>query len=324
MRRRTLLLSLALGALAVLSVAASQAAADTTKPKVAFVSADIADPFFITQHCGASLAAKKYNVDLSWQGNSSFDVGQEVSIFNAVLTKKPDAIIVVPFNAAAFVEPVQRALKQGVVVVANNAPLAKNIATRTYLTAEFKLGELAGVGLAKQIGGKGKVALLAPETGLFTFDQRSAGFKSGIAKYSGIELVSTQYTGGDASKAAQKTAAILQAHPDLSGMFAVDTTDGEGAASAILAAGARGKVRLISYDASPKEVADLKEGVLQGMVAQDPYDYGYQAVTYAAQAVRKQVVFPKNPKPVVLGGVFIDKSNVDSPTIKKYLYRGTC
>lgn len=324
MRHRKVLMSLVVGALVTLGVAVSQAGADSTKPKVAFVSADIADPFFITQHCGASLAAKKYNVDLSWQGNASFDVPSEVTIFNAVLTKNPDAIIVVPFSAAAFVQPVQQALDKGVVVIANNAPLAKNIATRTYLTDEFGLGKLAGEGLAKQINGKGKVALLSPETGLFTFDNRAAGFKKGISEFPGIKLVSTQYTGGDASKAAAKTAAIMQANPDLAGMFAVDTTDGEGASSAIVAAGARGKVKLISYDASPKEVAGLKSGVFQGLVAQDPYDYGYQAVQFAAKAVRKQVALPKNSKPVVLGGAFIDKANVDSAKIKKYLYRGSC
>jgi ribose transport system substrate-binding protein len=324
MRKMKLFSTIVVGALATLSIAASQAGADTTTPKVAFVSADIADPFFITQHCGANLAAKEFKVSLSWQGNASFDIKEETSIFNAVLTKKPDAIIVVPFNAQAFVQPVQQALDKNIVVIANNAPLAKNIATRTFLTDEFGLGKLAGIGLGKQLGGKGEVALLAPETGLFTFDNRAAGFKKGISQYPGIKLVATEYSGGDASKAAQKTAAILQAHPNLAGIFAVDTTDGEGAGSAILAAGSRGKVKLVAYDASPKEVAGLKQGLYQGLVAQNPFDYGYQAVKYAAQAVRKQVPTPKNPKPVILGGAFIDKTNVDSAKVKKFLYRGSC
>jgi ribose transport system substrate-binding protein len=326
MSKRKLFSGIVIGTLVTLAfaVAALQAGANTTRPKVAFVSADIADPFFITQHCGASVAAKEFNVDLSWQGNSSFDIKQEVSIFNAVLTKSPDAIIVVPFNAQAFVQPVQQALSKNIVVIANNAPLAKNIATRTFLTDEFGLGKLAGIGLGKQLGGKGEVALLAPQTGLFTFDNRMAGFKKGISTYPGLKLVATEYSGGDAGKAAQKTAAILQAHPNLAGIFAVDTTDGEGAGSAILAAGSRGKVKLVAYDASPKEVAGLKTGLYQGLVAQDPYDYGYMAVKFAAQAVRKEVALPKAPKPVVIGGAYIDKNNVSSPKVKKFLYRGSC
>jgi ribose transport system substrate-binding protein len=317
----------AVGVLAALSIAAAQAGTGgrASAVKVAFVSDDIADPFFDTMHCGAKKAAAEQNVHLTWQGDPSFDIPKEVSIFNAVVITKPDAIIVVPFNAQAFVQPVKQAKKNGIVVIANNAPVAGNIPHRTYLTDEFGLGKVAGVGLAKQVGGKGEVALLMPETGLFTFDNRGGGFKAAIAKYPGMKLVATEFTGGDAGKASAKTAAILQAHPNLVGMFAVDTTDGEGAGAALLAAGKRGKVKLVAYDASPKEVFGLKRGLYQGLVAQDPYTYGYKSVTFAAKFVRKQVPQGNPQKPVVLGGAFIDKSNVDSPTIKKFLYRqGGC
>jgi ribose transport system substrate-binding protein len=318
------LVSFAALAVAALAVAAAQGSR-AGKPTIAFVSADLADPFFITQHCGASKAAKQFGANLTWQGVTSFDYKQEVTVFNAVLTKKPQAIIVVPFSGTAFVQPVKEALKQGILVVANNAPLAQaNLATRTYITAEAKLGGLAGDGLARQLGGKGEVALIAPETGLFTFDQRMKGFKQAIARHPGMKLVATEYSGGDAGKAAQKMGAILQAHPNLAGVFTVDTTDGEGAASGIVAADARGKVKLISYDASPKEVSELKQGVLQGLVAQDPYSYGYEVVKFLAQALNGKIDPKKGPRTVTFGGAFIDKSNVGSAKIKRYLYRGSC
>jgi ribose transport system substrate-binding protein len=315
-------------AVATAALAATAAAAGrhggAGKPTVAFVTADSVDPFFITWHCGSSVAAKQFGVSLIWQGTPTFSYQTELSIFNAVMTRNPGAVIVVPFSAPAFNQPARQAAKAGTLVITANVPLAKGVAARTYLTAEKTNGELGGVGLAKQLGGKGKVAIIAPSASIsYTVAQRIAGFKAGIAKYPGITLVATEYSGGDSSKAAALTAALLQAQPDLGGIFATDTGSGEGAASALLAAGARGKVHLVAYDASPKEVADLKSGALQGLVAQDPYSYGYQTVKWAAQVLEGKVK-KGAPKTITLGGAFIDKNNVNSPSIKKFLYRSTC
>src|SRR5205823_8271099 len=49
---------------------ASSTAKKATKVSIAFVGADLPDPFYITMHCGASAAAKQFNVSFTWQGTN--------------------------------------------------------------------------------------------------------------------------------------------------------------------------------------------------------------------------------------------------------------
>src|SRR5438876_35197 len=138
---------------------------------------------------------------------------------------------------------------------------------------------LAVAGLGKVLGGKGTVAVVSFSPDVPVQRDRVNGFKKVIAKsYPGIKVVSVQYGGADSGKSATVTAALLQKYPSLSGIFATDTNDADGAASAILAAGKRGKVKLVAYDASATAVAGLKTGLFDGIVSQSPYDEGYQAV----------------------------------------------
>ena len=110
----------------------------------------------------------------------------------------------------------------------------------------------------------------------------------------------------------------------LSKVFATDTNDAEGASSAIRAAGKAGKIKLIAYDASPKEVAGLKSGLFDGLVAQAPYDEGFQAVKTLARVIRGQMKPASVKYQFGTGAAFISRANVSSAAIKKYLYRASC
>jgi ribose transport system substrate-binding protein len=293
---------------------------------VAFVGADMLDPYYLTQHCGATAAAKANNATLTWQGVNSVDFAPEVSVFNAVVQKHPDAIVVVPFSDTAFVQPVRNAEKEGIVVVSDDAALAVAAELATVHTDNLILGGLAADQMAKFLPhATGTVAIDSFSSDVPVEVDRVNGFKNEVAKkYPGIKVVTVQYGGADAGKSASLMASILQRYPSLGGVFATDTNDAEGVASAILAAGDRGKVKLIGYDASPSEVQDLKKGVYDALVAQDPYDVGYDAVQIAARAA--QGIYKKGDGPfwTHTGGAVITAANVNSPSIQKYLYKTSC
>ena len=292
---------------------------------VTFITGVTGDAFFVTQTCGADKAAAEFNVNFSYQGTTTADYAQEITAFNAAVVSKPDAIIVVPFSDTAFVQPVQDAINQGIVVVLNNAGLSvPNLGAREYQTDNQALGKLAAEGLAKAMGEKGKVAIQGGVAALVPTQDRIAGFKAGIAEYPGMQVVSTQFSNGDTNKAASEVTSVLTANPDLGGIFGVDQGNAEGAAAAVKAAGLAGKVKLVAYDTSPQEVSDLRAGVFLGLVGQDPYDYGYQTVKFAAQVVRKEVDPKSLPFMVLMPGKWIDMTNVDSPDSKPFLYATTC
>jgi ribose transport system substrate-binding protein len=313
------------GAVALAGIAGTAGAAPAAKTNIAFVGADLPDPFYLTMKCGAYAAAKQFGVNLTWQGTNGVDYAPELSIFNATRQKKPDGIIVAPFSPTAFIKPVADTMKAGTPVVTVDGNLSKKVELQNIRTDNLKAGGLAGIGMGKALGGKGKVAVISFSPDIPVQRDRVNGFKQVIKqRYPGIKVVTVQYGGADAGKAATATSGVLQRYPDLNGIYATDTNDADGASSAIAAAGKRGKVKLIAYDATPKAVAGLKSGLFDGIVSQSPYDEGFQAVRTLALVQAGKLAKEKVPYLLKTGGAYIDKSNVSSAAIKKYLYRATC
>ena len=307
------------------SSGSGEKAASSKPVSVSFVVAGASDPFFITQKCGAQAAAKKYNVDLSFQGPTAPDYQQELRTFNSELVKKPDAMVVVPFNPTAFLAPVRNAVNQGVPVVLNNGTLSQDkVGSRQYVTDEVALGTLAAQELAKQVGQKGDVGVLAFRSDVPPIQKRIQGFKQGLKAYPGMRLVSLQYSNDEAAKAASQVGGMLQAHPKLKGIFATDTTNTQAAASALKGNGKGGTVKLVGYDASPQAIRALKQGTVQAIVAQNPYKYGFETLKYAAQAARDQVKPSTSGFTQMIGGKVITQDNVDTPEVQPFVYRSSC
>jgi ribose transport system substrate-binding protein len=280
----------------------------------------------LTQHCGATVAAKANNATLTWQGVNGVDFAPEVTAFNAVVQTHPNAIVVVPFSATAFVQPVRNAEKQGIKVISDDAALAVPVELATVHTDNVILGGLAADQMAKFLpNATGKVAIISFSSDVPVEVDRVNGFKNEAKKkYPGIDVVTVQYGGADAGKSATLTSSILQANPSLNGIFATDTNDAEGVAAAILAAKKRGVVKLIGYDASPLEVQGLKRGVYDALVAQDPYTVGYDAVKFAARAA--QGLYKKGDGPfwTHTSGAVITRANVSGKSVQRFLYKSSC
>jgi ribose transport system substrate-binding protein len=82
----------------------------------------------------------------------------------------------------------------------------------------------------------------------------------------------------DRGKARAATENILTAHPDLDGLFATAEPSSVGAALAVKARGLAGKLKLVTFDSSEGLLEDLKSGVIDAMIVQDPQKIGYEAV----------------------------------------------
>jgi ribose transport system substrate-binding protein len=318
-------LGLAVAAVAVAGVTGTSVAAQQAKPSISFVGADLPDPFYLTMKCGAFAAAKQYGVNLSWQGTNGVDFAPELTIFNAARQKKPDGMILAPFSPTAFNSAVAATMKGGTPVVTVDGSLSKKVDLQNIRTDNIRSGGFAADGLGKALGGKGNVAVVSFSPDIPVQADRVTGFKRELAKkYAGIKVVQVVYGGADSGKSATVTSALLQANPDINGIYATDTNDANGAASAIQAAGKRGKIKLVSYDASPAAVQGLKTGLFDGVVSQAPYDEGFQAVKTLAMVLSGKLKKGSVPYLFKTGGAYIDKANVGSPTVKKYLYRATC
>jgi ribose transport system substrate-binding protein len=291
------------------------------KYNVTLVQGVRGDEFYISMACGAQDAAKQLGVNLSVTGGDTWGAPVQTPIINAVTAKKPDAVLVAPNDVSASIQPLQQMKAAGIKVVEVDTHVNdSSISLSQIATDNLGAGKESAKALAQQIGGKsGSVLVVNVNPGISTTDQRAQGFEEEIKNYPNLKYIGVQYDNDDPAKAAQIVKATYAAHKDLVGIFAANLFSAEGSATGIKNVGATG-VKIVAFDASPKEVEDLKAGTINALVSQKPFDIGKFGVEQAVHALKGEPV----QKQIETGFVVATAQNIDDPSVSKYLYKSSC
>jgi ribose transport system substrate-binding protein len=286
--------------------------------KMTLIAGVKGDEFYITMNCGAQAEAKKLGVSLDFQGPDKFDPSLQTPVVNAVAAKKPDAVLVAPTDTKAMFAPINQLKQNGSKIVLVDTVLDDtSIAESQIASDNLAGGKAAADTLAKLIGGKGKVFVNNVKPGISTTDLRAKGFED-EAKKLGLTFVGVQYNDDDPAKAASVVNGVIAKNPDLKGIFATNLFGAEGSATALRQSGKQGKVKIVGFDAGPKQVQDLKDGVVQGLIAQKPADIGAQGVQQAYNALSGKPVTKK----IATGSVSLTKANLSQNS--QYEYKSHC
>src|SRR4051794_38807421 len=274
--------------------------------KMTLIAGVKGDQFYITMNCGAQAKAKELGVTIDFQGPDKFDAGLQTPVVNAVAAKKPDAVLVAPTDTKAMYAPIKQLSDNGSKVALVDTTLEQaDFAVSQIASDNEGGGKQAAKTLGELIGGKGKVFVVNVKPGISTTDLRAKGFQEG-AKTAGLQYLGQQYDQDDPAKAASIVKAILARNPDLKGIFATNLFSAEGAATGLKEAGKLGKVKIIGFDAGPKQVQDLKSGLVQGLIAQKPAQIGALGIQQAVAALDKKAT----KKKIATGFVSITKDNL--------------
>jgi ribose transport system substrate-binding protein len=169
--------------------------------------------------------------------------------------------------------------------------------------------------MAELIGGEGEIAIVSFDQTSQTGIERRDGFVAQIkAKYPKIAIVDIEYGGGDHLQSAEITKAILQAHPNLKGIFG--TNEGAAIGVAIGKKEAKSNIVVVGYDSGADQIAAIKDGTIAGSITQNPVGIGYETVKAAVAAIKGEKV----PAHIDTGFYWYDKTNLDDPKIKPDLY----
>ena len=79
-------------------------------------------------------------------------------------------------------------------------------------------------------------------------------------------------------------------------------------------------MKIVGFDAGPKQVDDLKSGVVQALIAQKPAEIGADGVDQAMNALDGKSVTKK----IGTGFVVVTKTNMNDPNVSKFLYKSSC
>lgn len=318
----------AVAALAV-GVAALAGAAEAADKKftIALIPGLTTDAFYISMRKGAEAAAAAVGAELVFQGAPDFNPVLQVPVLDAVIARKPDAILIAPTDKTQLVEPLRKAVDAGIPVVTVDT----FIGTGKYQTgagdADFPVsyvasdnvlgGRMAARALAAAVGEKGKVYVSNVKPGISTTDQREEGFKDEMKNFPGIEVLDTQYNDNDANKAASQLQSVIARNGDLVGVFGANLFSALGAANGVQQAGKTGAVKVVAFDAPTSIVDNLKTGLVDIAIAQHPAEIGYFGVMAAYAHLTGQSV----PTSIGTGFTVMDKTNIEDPNVAKFVYQ---
>ncbi|TDE32786.1 sugar ABC transporter substrate-binding protein [Nonomuraea mesophila] len=290
--------------------------------RVTLVQGLAGEEFYETMACGAKAKAQELGVALDVQGPQKFDPTLQTPIVNSVTASAPDAMLIAPTDVKAMIAPLTQAKQQGIkIILVDTVVEDESIGLSRISTDNVKGGAAAAQALAEQIGGKGKVLVISTDPGVSTVDARIKGFEEEIkANHPDIAHLGVQYSHNDVGEASRIVNAALAKDPDLAGVFAANLNSATGAGSALRQAGKLGEVKMVGFDAGPAQVKQLKDGVVQALVAQLPGDIGAKGVEQAVAAVKGQQVTASIPTDATI----VTEENVDEPEVEKILYRAGC
>lgn len=326
MKKRNIFLSGLLAASMLLGACGSEEKTDGDKSPgaksdqqyVAIVSKGFQHQFWQSVKKGAEKAADEFDVKITFEGpESESQVDKQIEMLRAALDKKPQAIGFAALDSKASIPLLEEAKSKEIPVIAFDSGVESEIPVATTSTDNLAAAALAADKMAEAIGGKGKIALIVQDQTSLTATQRRDGFKKQIEeKYPDIEIVDTQYGGGDHLKSTDLAKTIMQAHPDLKGMFGSNEGSAIGVVNAVQEMKKNGKVVVIGFDSGKQQLDAIRSGVEYGAVTQNPEGIGYETVKAAVQTLKGEKV----EKKIDTGFYWYDKENIDSDEIKSAVY----
>jgi ABC-type sugar transport system substrate-binding protein len=282
---------------------------------IAFVPKALNSPFWAEMQQAAEREAAAQGVRLvSLAADRETDVERQYQIIENLIQQKVDAILLSPAGSKELVPAIRKANDAGIPVlildtrIDQGAAESMGVRVLTFIGSDnFEGGAVASRYLAGALGGKGSVAIIEGISGHETADRRRLGFLKGIEAYAGIRVVASQTADWERARAFTVAENLLQAHPNLAGIFAANDEMALGALEAVAASRRLERVRVIGFDAIPDALANIASGRLLGSVAQFPGEMGRLGVRHAVALLREG----KAPPAEILTRVeMIDRSNV--------------
>lgn len=312
------------------STTAAAGSNTTAKKKynVSFVAALVNDSYFVTIKCGALAEAKKLGINLNWTGPTTNDVSAEIQAFNAASLTNPDGMVLAPFSNTGFGGVVRPLMAKGTPVVASGETLDPADALTTFITNFLTGGNSLATEVGKLTGGTGTMGIVADTTGNKTDSDRYTGLIPILHKqYPHLNVLSPQYGQNSSAKAASITSALIAGNPNLKLVYASSGPEAVGAASAIAAAHDTGKIKLMSFDSSPPQIALLKRNELAATIAQSPFLDGELTVKAVVDYLNAHPT--KGPVQSSAGLSYtpqklLTPANVNTPTAASYQYLTNC
>jgi ribose transport system substrate-binding protein len=261
--------------------------------RIALVMKATSNPFFARMEQGARRAADSLNVNLLVGSiTQETDIDKQIAIVENMIVQGVQAILIAPADSRAIVNVLKKAREAGILIINIDNRIDAETAAAVGLEVACYVGvdneeggRMAGTYLVELMDAKGKAAMLEGIRGVDNAEARKRGFLKAI-EGSSVELVASQSANWAQDQGLDVFSNMLQANPDITGLFCANDMMALGAIQAIEQAGKTGEIYVTSYDNLRAVRESIMQERLHATIEQHPEVMGYEGVVLAKQALQ--------------------------------------
>jgi ribose transport system substrate-binding protein len=255
---------------------------------IGFANSTLNNPYFVAMQSGVKQEAQKDGLKVVYD-NANNDAPTQLNQVEDLIQQHVSVILLNPVDSQSLSSAVKAANKANIPVITldrsvNGGKVATFIASDSVLA-----GKQAADQLIKALGGKGNVVELQGTIGASSEIDRENGFDKEIATAPGIKIVAKQSANFDRSTAMNVMQNILQANPNVSGVFAQNDEMALGALQAIQQSGKKG-IAIVGIDGEQEAINNVNNGKMYADIAQQPAQEGVLGVDNALKIINGQTI----------------------------------
>lgn len=207
--------------------------------------------------------------------NANSEIAKQVTDIQGMINQGVEMLIVAPLNSDGLQPAFDAAAAKGIPVVTIDRLVSSEPCTEylTFIGSDFvSQGKRAAQALVEATGGEGKVAILLGSSGNSVTTDRTDGFVDELTNAPGLEIVAQQTANFARTDGQTVMASLLQAHPEITAVYAENDEMGIGAETAIAAAGKKPgtDIAIVSIDGTHDAVQLLADGRFNGVIESNP------------------------------------------------------
>jgi len=257
--------------------------------KIAMIAKSSTNPVFLSARTGAEVAAKELSqkhgipIEIVWLTPPAEDGQVQAQRIAQAVNEGANVVLISCSDAGKVTGAINDAAARGVPVMTFDSDAPQSNRFAFYGVDDVKTGTMVMQELAKQMGEKGSFAILAGNQNAPNLRKRVEGVKQEAAKYPNMKIVDTFYHPETPQDAAAEVIRVQNAYPQVQGWAMVGgwplftptlLTDLDPK-----------KVKIVSVDALPAELAYVEKGLAPVLLAQPTYLWGHVSVTKIVEKI---------------------------------------
>ncbi|HEV2970755.1 MAG TPA: sugar-binding protein [Pirellulales bacterium] len=301
------------------SAAAPSAAAAKTV-KLAFVTNNASD-FWTYAHAGCDKAvADLGNVELDFQVPADGSAATQKRIVQDLLAKGVNGIAISPKDPANQTELLNEAAKQALLICHDSDAPASDRAC--YIgTDNTAAGRQAGGLIKEALPNGGKIMIFVGTLDAQNAKDRYTGIQEAL-KGSKVEIIEVRTDETDRVRAKSNVKDAILKYPELACLVGLWSYNGPAIYNAVKDADKVGKIKIVTFDEEDETLAGVKDGAIFATVVQQPYEFGYQAITLMAKVIGGDKSVVPDSKVIIVPTLAINKDTVDEFSARLKKLRG--